>query len=133
MLAMKWGNCISFIEIFSLISFSVCAVAQNDGLKPKDGLPVVTVTGVFEGLVYVDGEGVYVITNYNSRSRVDYRVTGDLKEKVAALEGQVVAVQGTARRQGWSGSLDVDKILRSRKPPAFPQVSPAKDGVTHGQ
>lgn len=118
---MRRSAVVLLLAIFSSVFLSACAAVQDKSPIKKNSLPVIVRTGVYEGLVSVDGDSVYIITNYKSRSRVDYRVEGNLKNKIAALDGQVITVVGTATRQGWSGTIDVVKILKPKKiPPSSP-------------
>ncbi len=112
---------ILLLFIFSLMLFSSCTKNQKESTVHKDSMPLIVRTGVYEGLVTVDGDSVSIITNYKSRSRVDYQVTGALKDRIATLDGQVVTVEGTARRRGWSGTIEVEKILKPKK---IPPLSP---------
>ena len=116
----KHGFRVLFL-MFLLTFLPFCATAQNGNSPHKDSMPLVVRTGVYEGLVTVDGDSVSIITNYKSRSRVDYQVTGALKDRVAALDGQLVTVIGTAKRRGWSGTIEVEKILKPKK---IPPLSP---------
>ncbi len=109
-----------FFGAFFLFALMACSGARPPSAVKKDAPPLVVRTGVYEGLVSVDGQSVYVITNYKSRSRVDYLVTGELKDKVAALDGQLVTVEGTAKRRGWSGTLEVVRILKPKRLPGPP-------------
>jgi len=104
-----------FVVIFFLALFTSCATAQKGDTISKDAPPLIVRTGVYEGLVSVDGQAVYLITNYKSRSRVDYLVTGDLKDKITVLDGQVITVIGTAKRRGWSGTIEVTEILKPKQ------------------
>jgi len=116
----KHGFRVLFLLIL-LVLLPFCATARNGNPTHKDSMPLIVRTGVYEGLVSVDGNSVIIITNYKSRSRVDYQVTGNLKARIAALDGQLVTVVGTARRQGWSGTIEVVKILKPKK---IPPLSP---------
>jgi len=113
------------LGLLSMILFALClsscATAQNSEPLKKDAPPEIVRTGIYQGFVSVDGNSVIIITNYKSRSRVDYQVTGNLKARIAALDGQLVTVVGTARRQGWSGTIEVVKILKPKK---IPPLSP---------
>ncbi len=75
--------------------------------------------GTLVGLVEVSAQGdVYVTTNWRSRSRASYRVTGALKEEVAQHKGQVVKVEGLiTKKSPWSGTIEVEKVLEVEKAP----------------
>ncbi len=68
--------------------------------------------GKLIGLVEVNGDNVYIVSNYTSRSRVSYCVEGRLKDDVAKLEGKIIEVKGETQRIGWSGTVKVEKIVR---------------------
>ena len=68
--------------------------------------------GKLIGLVEVNGDNVYIVSNYTSRSRVSYCVEGRLKDDVAKLEGKIIEVKGETQRIGWSGTIKVEKIVR---------------------
>ncbi len=68
-----------------------------------------------KGLVETGSKNVYIITKYWSRSRVDYKVLGQLKDRVAAFKGKVITVEGKIKRTGWSGSIEVKKIILTSK------------------
>ena len=68
-----------------------------------------------KGLVETGSKNVYIITKYWSRSRVDYKVSGRLKDRVASFKGKVITVEGKVKRVGWSGSIEVEKIISTAK------------------
>ena len=82
---------------------------------PKTSDKTQVFQGTLVGIVEVSPQGeVYVTTNWRSRSRASYRVTGDLKDQVAQYKGQVTTVEGTITRTSpWSGTIEVEKILET--------------------
>ncbi len=96
--------------------------------------PALAHADIFEGLIWVEGGRTYLITNYKSRSRVDYEITGELKPRLTALDGQLVTVAGTAVRQGWSGTIEVTRILRPKKiPPEHKSSQRVKSPLSKGE
>ncbi len=98
-----------FIHSLVFISF---AGDSSTFLKKEH---VVESYGEITGLVSVDKQGVYIITNYKSRSRVDYRVLGRLRSKIAKLNGKIITVRGKITKIYWSGFVLAQKIISNNE------------------
>ena len=78
---------------------------------PKTEIKNTTVEGMVE--VFSGGKEVYIVRNWESRSRVSLAVQGGLTTKIAALKGTIVRVIGDVVQTGaWSGTIEVKEILR---------------------
>ncbi|AEA34608.1 hypothetical protein [Hippea maritima] len=78
----------------------------------KNSSKIVILSGKIVGLVEVSKNDVYITTNYTSRSRVSYKASGNLKDELKKLKGKVVEVKGIRKRIGWSGEIEVEKIIK---------------------
>ncbi len=85
-------------------------ISHNSEMRHASGK---TITGIVE----LRDNGVYIVVNYWSRSRVDYLVRGPLAEKIAGLSGMLVTLRGEVIRHGWSGSVYPYEILSVKRPP----------------
>ena len=67
-----------------------------------------------KGFVETNTSGdVYIVLNPESKSRKSYLVTGELKQKVAAMKGKTVTVVCCyLERRYWSGIIRVYEIIR---------------------
>ncbi len=102
------------VFMFVFLSFS-CATKSYNNLNLKRKMHSTERYGELKGLVQADKQGVFIIANPQSRSRVDYEVEGNLKEKIKNLKGKIITVEGDIERDGWSGSINVKKILSNGK------------------
>ncbi len=91
---------------------SAVTAQDTDPLLPlEENAPrKMKITGMVET---ADSGEVYIVENWESRSRVSYEVTGELVDEIRALKGKVVTVQGMVTKQSmWSGTIDVVTLDR---------------------
>lgn len=66
---------------------------------------------IIYGLVKVEGDRVYIVTNWRSRSMVTYTVSGIKRPELAAANGKYASVSGIlTEKKTWSGTIDVRGI-----------------------
>jgi len=106
-----------WVAIVAALLLAVTEVGHAYTLKNPD--KVHKEKGTLVGLVeaFSDQE-VYITTNWTSRSRASYRVTGSMKNQMAQLKGHVVKVEGKITRTNpWSGSIEVERVLTIKGSP----------------
>ena len=111
---------IKIIFIFSIITSISCSSTRSSDKIANAKNPVVVnpTAGSAEkpisiyGLIKAEGGNVYVVTNWNSRSMVSYKVTGEKKTELEASRGKYASVSGIlTEKKTWSGTIDVRKVV----------------------
>lgn len=107
------------IIIVSLMLITSCSSAHN-GEKTfsaeKSAVDKTAADSVEEnesiyGLIKTDGNNVFIVINWRSKSMVTYTVTGDKKAELAKNSGKYASISGVITdKKTWSGSIEVQTI-----------------------
>ncbi|HOP65241.1 MAG TPA: hypothetical protein PK358_17175 [Spirochaetota bacterium] len=118
------------LKIIFILVISLAASCQQvksdvsaDTFSDTDAAKTVSVskgnTIKIYGLIKAERTNVYIITNWQSRSKVTYTITGPKKDEIAANAGKYISVLGTlTENKRWSGTIEVTRIISIDKKPA---------------
>lgn len=113
----------SFLIIIPLL-FAISCTQQTQ--TDKENIPAITesdtnssaekksetVIGLVEIYSGEDGDNIYIVQDWESRSKISLLVGDEMQDEVSVYEGEVIEVKGVVTMSGmWSGEIEVTAIV----------------------
>ena len=98
----KKRSLLFIIFIFIFAGFAIAETGSKDKIKIITGKVV----------VYNGSDEVYIVQNWQSRSKISYKVSGKLTGEVKQSRNKIIKVKGIVEKKNeWSGTIIVTEII----------------------